>query len=82
MENRLDPMPEEAGTLRSDPRFKTLFGLLLAALTDAARAEELDLCAKEDETLATVGTWRARGNANLEEDVGECSTEATPAGGD
>ena len=31
MENRLDPMPEDAGTFRSDPRLKTLFGLLLAA---------------------------------------------------
>ena len=79
-ENKLDPIPEESGTLRSEPRLRTLFGLLLAA--DAASAEELDLWARADETLAAVGRCRARGKANLDEDVGECSTEATPAGGD
>lgn len=53
MENKFDPMPEAEGTLRSElsGRFNTLFGLALPAFADA-RADELDLVAKDEEPPA------------------------------
>ena len=73
MEKMFDP-----GT--SKGRFRTLLGLEAGVFADA-RAEELDLVAS-DEDVPDVGRWRASGKANRDEDVGECSTDATPGGGD
>lgn len=90
MANRLDPMLEEdGGTARSDPsdRFKMLFGLAVAFCGDES-ADGPDFEGIEVPTpplllpMLEVGMWRASGNANREEKVGECSTEATPGGGD
>ena len=82
MEKRFEPIPDAGGTVRSAPsgRLSTLFGLALAALAEAS-ADELDLVASDEEPPA-VGRWRASGKANRDEDVGECSTDATPGGGD
>ncbi len=50
IENMLDPMPDGGGTLRSDPRLRTLFELLVVRLVDGS-ADGLDLPVREGPQL-------------------------------
>lgn len=91
IENKLEDKLEESGTLRSDPsgKFRTLFGLRVLLLAVSGSVDGLEDVTSEEWPppwllllMLDAGRWRASGKANLDEEVGECSGEATPGRGD
>ena len=78
-----EPIPPDGRTLSSEPGGRVSPAPAPPpALLAAASADELDFVVSDDVAPPAVGRCRASGKANLDEDVGECSTEATPAVGD